>query len=181
MLAAAAGPARADGPTVKALDDVFVVNNLEGFAHADALFAQAYRAGDLDAMMAVLRSTLHPSVVCYYPALCEDMIDAALPVAEQRAQWATIGELHLLRYTVNSGLFGAVEIKAVDKRLLRKAEIAAAAYGKAGVHPNPAEGSLTYARQQYLGSTSLERGSRPTSPGYWARTMERRSAPSTRR
>jgi CHAT domain-containing protein len=140
------GPALAEGPTLKALDDVFALNNLQGFAQAEASFAEAYRRGDLDTMMAVLRSTFHPAAECWYPGVCESMTDAALPIAEDRAQWATIGELRVLRYQVMISLCWAPGIPALATRCGREVEIASVAYQKAGTLPHDLTSSVEYAR-----------------------------------
>lgn len=138
--------AHADGPTLKALDEVFAANRLEGFAQAEGLFARAYRAGDLDAMMAVVRSTCQPSMSCSYPMLCENMIDAALPMAEQGGQWAVVGELHLLRHQLMVSGSSSLGTEVIFPRCARSLEIALAAYQKAGATPQALTDAIEYTR-----------------------------------
>jgi tetratricopeptide (TPR) repeat protein len=83
---------------------LFAEDPAKAFAQARQRFKELQGKGDLEGLMGLLRVATAPALPdaaaqpeYFYQPLLEDLIDSALPLAQQAGQWAVLGELHTLR------------------------------------------------------------------------------------
>ena len=121
---------QAETDPLESLKQQFQKYPARAFQSAARMFRDPQRKGDLDGMMAIIRIVGPASRHRHYMATAEEMIEAAIPVAQQTARWTTLGDLHMERAELLHGR-GAL----INLRYIHSWQAGRDAYLKAGALP----------------------------------------------
>ncbi|PIY43019.1 MAG: hypothetical protein COZ06_23780, partial [Armatimonadetes bacterium CG_4_10_14_3_um_filter_66_18] len=106
------------------------------------LFQEPRKKGDLDGMMGIIRVVEGNARQLRYPRVLEDMLDAALSIAQPAGRWADLGDL----YTWRAGMAASLPVGTFCwGRSAHFVALAGEAYLKAGKKPEPL---LSYLQDQ---------------------------------
>jgi len=124
------------------LKQLFKDDPATAFEKAWKLFQEPRKKGDLDGMMGIIRVVEGNARQLRYPRVLEDMLDAALSIAQPAGRWADLGDL----YTWRAGMAASLPVGTFCwGRSAHFVALAGEAYLKAGKKPEPL---LSYLQDQ---------------------------------